>query len=175
MNRWNFSAIWVRRAAAECWSFGGDRPIRFGNAGRSGGWRFIRAGGSAIGRVGGPRGPRWWWHARRLVAVVRGSGPPSVRSITFLPGRPLGEPAVSDGCGGWGWRAAESIGPRRRRAYAARVAAINAGSRPAGGCRWSASAEQCVAGRPAESGRFYASGRGKRWFDLAMLPPSAGA
>jgi hypothetical protein len=81
----------------------------------------VGAGGGAISRVGGLRRPRSWrserrvvrcvavqrsWLARRLAAFVRGSGPPSVRFRRWPPGRPWGEPAMSDGHGGAGRRAA---------------------------------------------------------------------
>jgi hypothetical protein len=110
-------------------AFGGDRPFRFGNAGRSGGWRRIGAGGGAIVNVGGARGPRsahsrrrvvrsvavWrWWLARRAIRLVRGSGPPLVQSRVLPPGRPLAELAVLDGRGGMGRRAARGTASQVR-------------------------------------------------------------
>jgi hypothetical protein len=54
------------------------------------------------------------WRARRSAAFVRGSGPPSVRFRPSPPGRPWGKPAVSDGRGGAGWRAARGTASQVR-------------------------------------------------------------
>jgi hypothetical protein len=132
-----------------------------------------RARGASGGGVGRFVAVWWWWRARRLAAFVHGSGPPSVRFSKVPPGRPLGKPGVLDGRGGWGWRAAgSSIGPRRWRAYAARVADVNAGSRPAGRCSSSASAEQGTQADQPNRGHFTRLDALNRRFDRQS--PSAG-
>jgi hypothetical protein len=86
-----------------------------------------------------------WWLARREIRRVRGIGPPLVQSRVLPPGRPWGEPRASDGQRGVGWRAARCVHACWWQWRAARVSDSNAGSRSAGQCPWSASAELAVA------------------------------
>jgi hypothetical protein len=138
-------------------TFGGDRPFRLGNAGRSGGWQFGWAGGGALVRVGGTRGPRSERSWRRVgsvrgdsavvarppLGVFRARQRPAVGAIKQVAAGPPGGRTCGVGWARWLGLAGGRI-PLGRvgGAYAARVADGNVGSRPAGRCRWSASAEQ---------------------------------